>query len=58
MDALNKKNNYIETEEIFNYSIFKINNSRLLFLNKYKLYVIVCIMRDDQKLFTIEKKRY
>ena len=46
-DALSKKNDYIEIEEIFNYSILKINKDKLLLVNKYKLNIILYIIKDN-----------
>ena len=42
-----KKSNYMEIREIFNYSILKANKNRLLLAKKYKLSIIIYIMRDD-----------
>ena len=42
---------------MFNYNILKINKIRLLLINKYKLSIIICIIRDNQKMFLINKKR-
>ncbi len=42
---------------MFNYSIFKINQNRLLLANKYKLNIILQIFRDNTKEFLIEKEK-
>jgi len=42
---------------LFNYSIFKINQNRLLLANKYKLNIILQIFRDNTKEFLIEKEK-
>jgi len=42
---------------LFNYSIFKINQNRLLLANKYKLNAILQILRDNIEEFLIEKEK-
>ncbi len=42
---------------MFNYSIFKINKNKLLSANKYKLNIILQILRDNTEEFSIEKKK-
>ncbi len=42
---------------MFNYSIFKINQNRLLLANKYKLNAILQILRDNIEEFLIEKEK-
>ena len=56
VDALNKKSNYIKIREIFTYSILKENINGLLLINKYKLGIIICIIKNKQKWFLIDKK--
>ena len=46
-DILSRKNNYIETKKLFSNIIFKVNENRLLLVNKHRLNVIIYIMRDD-----------
>ncbi len=43
---------------MFNYSILKINKNRLLSANKYKLNIILQILRDNTEEFLIEKKKF
>ncbi len=43
---------------MFNYSIFKINKNKLLSANKYKLNIILQILRDNTEEFLIEKKKF
>ena len=57
-DILSRKNNYIETKKLFNYSIFKINKNKLLLANKYKLNTILQILRDNTEEFLIEKEKF
>lgn len=57
-DALTRKINYIKIEQKFSYNILKNNKNRLLLVNKYELCVLICIIRDDQKQFFIEKKGF
>jgi len=42
---------------LFNYNIFKINKNRLLLANKYKLNIILQILRDNIEEFSIEKEK-
>ena len=46
-DILSRKNDYIETKEIFNYNISKINKNRLLLTNKHRLKIIIYIIKDN-----------
>ena len=54
---LNRKKNYIETRQIFNHNIFKVNKNKLLLLNKFKLDIILCIIKNDQKQILAIKKK-
>ncbi len=56
-NALNKRSNYIKTKKLFNYNIFKINKNKLLLVNKYKLNVILQILRDNKKEILIKKEK-
>ncbi len=42
---------------MFNYSILKINKNKLLLANKYKLNIILRILRDNTEEFLIEKEK-
>jgi len=42
---------------LFNYNILKINKNKLLLVNKYKLNVILRILKDNTKKFSIEKEK-
>ncbi len=57
-DIFSRKNNYIKTKKLFNYSILKINKNRLLSANKYKLNTILQILRDNTEKFLIEKEKF
>ena len=48
----------METREIFSYSISKVNKNRLLLINKYELDITICIIKDNQKQFSIEKRKF
>ena len=49
----------MKTKEVFNKSIFKINNDGTLFTNfKHKLNTTLQILRDEEKQFSIEKEKY
>ncbi len=56
-NALNKRNNYIETKKSFNYNILKVNKDELLLTNKYELNAILRILKDDKKEFLIKKEK-
>jgi len=43
---------------LFNYSILKINKNKLLSANKYKLNIILQILRDNTEEFLIEKEKF
>ena len=43
---------------MFNYNIFKINKNKLLLANKYKLNVILQILRDNKKEILIKKENF
>jgi len=42
---------------LFNYNIFKINKNKLLLANKYKLNIILQILRNNTKKFLIKKEK-
>ena len=42
---------------MFNYNILKINQNKLLLINKYKLNVTLQILRDNTKEFLIKKEK-
>ncbi len=42
---------------MFNYNIFKINKNKLLLINKYKLNIILQILRDNIEEFLIKKEK-
>ena len=48
----------MEIKKILNYSILRVSKDKLLLANKYKLDVIISIIKDKQKKFLIEKKRF
>ena len=47
----------MRSKEIFNRSIFKINDDKLLSLNKQESNVMLCILRDDQEQYSIIKEK-
>ncbi len=57
-DIFSRKNNYIKTKKLFNYSILKVNKNKLLSANKYKLNTILQIFRDNTEEFSIEKEKF
>ncbi len=42
---------------MFNYNILKINKNKLLSINKYKLNVILQILKDNKEEFLIKKEK-
>ena len=56
-DALNRRNDYMKTKEIFNHNILKINKNESLSINRHKLNAILRILKDDKKQYSIEKER-
>ena len=58
VDILSKTNYHIRITKILNYNMLKINNVRLLLANKYKLVIKIYTIKDNQKEFLIEKKRF
>ena len=42
---------------MFNYSILKINKNKLLLANKYKLNIILQILRNNIEEFLIKKRK-
>ena len=43
----------MNSKEVFNYNIFKVNNNEILFVNRYEINMTLRIMRNDQKQFSI-----
>ena len=54
---LNKQSNHMQTKEIFNYSILKINKNESLFSNKHELKTMLCILQNDTKQYSIKKEK-
>jgi len=42
---------------LFNYNILKINKNKLLLANKYELNVILQILKDNKKEFSIKEEK-
>ena len=58
-DALSRRSDYMETKEVFNRSILKINNDGTLSANsKHELNTTLRILRDEEERFPIEKGKY
>ena len=43
----------MNSKEVFNHNIFKINNDEILFANRHEINMTLKIMRDDQEQFSI-----
>jgi len=56
-NALSRRNDHIETKKLFNHNILKINQDKLLSINKHKLNAILRILRDKLKKFSIKKEK-
>ena len=47
----------MRNKEIFNQSFFKINNDKSLSLNKRKFNIMLRILRDDRKQYSVVKEK-
>ena len=52
-NALNRRIDHMNSKEIFNHNILKVNNDETLFANRHEINMTFKIMRDDQKQFSI-----
>ena len=43
----------MNSKEIFNHNIFKVNDDEILFANRHEVNTTLKIMRDDQEQFSI-----
>ena len=43
----------MNSKEVFNHNILKVNNDEILFANRHEVNMTLKIMRDDQKQFPI-----
>ena len=43
----------MNSKEIFNHNILKINNDEILFVNRHEINMTLKIMRNDKKQFSI-----
>jgi len=57
IDTFSKRSYYIETKKLFNYNILKTNKNKLLLANKYKLNIILQILRNNKEEFLIKKEK-
>ena len=57
VDALSRRNDYMRSKKIFNYSVLKINDDELLSSNKREFNTMLRIIRDDQKQYSIVKEK-
>ena len=56
-DVMNRRSDYMRNKKVFNYSVFKINDDESLSSNKQKFNAMLHILRDDQKQYSIVKKK-
>jgi hypothetical protein len=54
-DALSRRSDHMETKELFNHSILKVNQDESLSTNKHELNATLRILRDESEEFPIEK---
>ena len=54
-DALSRRSDHMETKEVFNTSILKVNKDGSLSANQHELNITLRILRDDQEQFPLEK---
>ena len=52
-NALSRRIDYMNSKEIFNHNIFKINSDEILFVNCHEVNTTLKIMRDNQEQFSI-----
>ena len=52
-NALNRRIDHMNSKEIFNHNIFKVNNDETLFANCHEVNTTLKIMRNDQEQFSI-----
>ena len=52
-NALSRRINYMNSKEIFNHNILKVNNDETLFANCHEVNMTLKIMRDNQEQFPI-----
>ena len=52
-NALSRRNDYMNSKEIFNHNIFKVNDDETLFVNSHEVNATLKIMRNDKKQFSI-----
>ena len=43
----------MNSKEVFNHNIFKINDDKILFANRHEINTTLKIMRNDQEQFSI-----
>ena len=56
-DALNRRNDYMRSKEVFNQSVFKINNDELLSLNRREFNVVLRILRNNREQYSVIKEK-
>ena len=50
---MNRRIDHMNSKEVFNHNILKVNNDEILFANRYEINMTFKIMRDDQEQFSI-----
>ena len=50
---MNRRIDHINSKEVFNHNIFKINNDEILFANRHEINMTLKIMRNNQEQFSI-----
>ena len=52
-NALSRRIDHMNSKEVFNHNIFKINDDETLFANRHEVNLTLKIMRDDKEQFSI-----
>ena len=52
-NALSRRIDHMNSKEVFNHNILKVNNDEILFANRHEINMTLKIMRDDQEQFSI-----
>ena len=52
-NALSRRIDYINSKEVFDHNILKVNNDETLFVNRHEINMTLKIMRDNEEQFSI-----
>ena len=54
---LSRQSNHMQTKEMFDHSILKVNKNELLSSNKHELKTTLQILQNDMKQYSIEREK-